>query len=93
MAPVTKTCKVCGKQYEACHTSTRFLGAFRFKDVACSPECFDKWIKLVEESRKPVATILEEVLNETPVVDEVPAVEEVVAEAEEDEEDNLQIDC
>lgn len=90
MPAVTKVCKVCGKKYEACRTFTRDLGAFRFKDVVCSPECFSVWVERVEASRKQPSEILEEVLAETPVVEAKP-VEDII-EIEIDE-DNLDIDC
>lgn len=32
------TCRVCGKSYEACKTLNT-TGQFRWRDVACSPEC------------------------------------------------------
>lgn len=38
MALATKKCKVCGKEYEYCHTLRRTPGVFRYQDVACCPE-------------------------------------------------------
>lgn len=38
MALATKKCKVCGKEYEYCHTMRRTPGVFRYQDVACCPE-------------------------------------------------------
>ena len=92
----TKECKVCGKRYEACPAYTRSLGAFRFKDVVCSPECFDIWLKRVEESRKPAKEILEEVLAETPVFEESTTEETPVIPCpacEVEEEEDMEIDC
>lgn len=37
MPKAVKKCKVCGKEYEACRTF-RHDNAFRWQDVACSPE-------------------------------------------------------
>lgn len=34
---VIKTCRVCGKEYEACHTLKKG-NTFRWQDVACCPE-------------------------------------------------------
>lgn len=50
MASVIKTCKVCGKQYEYCHT-LRPSGLFRWQDVACSPECGAEYFKQIAISR------------------------------------------
>lgn len=50
MQPNTK-CKVCGKEYYCCVDSRKFGG---YKSVACSPECFQEYMRQVEEARKPV---------------------------------------
>lgn len=52
MAKVTKTCRVCGRQYEACHTPNT-TGVFRWRDVACSIECGRIYLERIEASRKP----------------------------------------
>ena len=31
----TRICKVCGKEYEYCHTQRTVPGIFRYQDVAC----------------------------------------------------------
>ena len=49
MAKVMKICKACGKEYEACHTPNP--GVFRWRDVACSPECAEKYIHDVMVAR------------------------------------------
>lgn len=49
MPKVMKICKACGKQYEACHTPP--TGAFRWQDVACSPECAQKYFHDVMVAR------------------------------------------
>lgn len=38
MATATRKCKVCGKEYEYCHTFRRDGNIFRWQDVACCPE-------------------------------------------------------
>ena len=38
MPTATRICKVCGKEYEYCHTLRRIEGIFRYQDVACCPE-------------------------------------------------------
>ena len=56
MAKVMKTCRVCGKQYEACHTPNT-TGVFRWRDVACSIECGRIYLERIEESRKPATQV------------------------------------
>lgn len=51
MATATLKCRVCGKEYEACHSAKRVDGVFRWKDVACSPECGAAYLALIRESR------------------------------------------
>ena len=64
-----RICKTCGTQYKACLTPNP--GVFRWRDVACSPECAMKYLERVEASRgvKPVQQ------------EAVPAVEHEVATA------------
>lgn len=38
MATGTRICKVCGREYEYCHTARRVTDVFRYQDVACCPE-------------------------------------------------------
>lgn len=50
MTPMKK-CRVCDRDYEPCH-STRFEpGVFRWREVACSPECGAIYLRRVQESR------------------------------------------
>ena len=56
MAKATKKCRVCGKEYEYCHTVRRVPGIFRWQDVACSPECGSIYLQRVMESRGLVDT-------------------------------------
>ena len=66
MEKATKICKVCGKEYEYCHTASRIAGAFRWQDVACSPEHGSIYFAKVMESRtngKPISS--EEAHHET----------------------------
>lgn len=51
MAKATKKCRVCGKEYEYCHTLVRVPGGFRWQDVACSPECGTAYLAQIEASR------------------------------------------
>lgn len=51
MASVTKKCRVCGKEYEACRSANRAAGVFRWQEVACSPECGAIYLQQINESR------------------------------------------
>lgn len=53
MAGAIKKCRVCGKDYEACRSAKRVDGIYRWKDVACSPECGQVYLARILESRKP----------------------------------------
>lgn len=57
MATATKKCKVCGAEYEYCHTARRVAGVFRWQDVACCPEHGSIYLAKIEASRsaQPVA--------------------------------------
>ena len=52
MATATKKCRVCGEEYEACHTLNKSANINRWQDVACSPECGTIYFTKIEESRK-----------------------------------------
>lgn len=49
-----KTCKWCGKKYEACHTPNPER-VFRWKDIACTKECAAAYIAKVEGVRSAAA--------------------------------------
>lgn len=54
MATAVKTCRVCGKEYEACRTMmNRAAGVFRWQEVACSPECGTEYLRRITEARNP----------------------------------------
>lgn len=53
MAGAIKRCRVCGKEYEACRSAKQVDGVYRWKDVACSPECGQVYLARILESRKP----------------------------------------
>lgn len=52
MPKAIKTCRVCGKEYEACHTAKSSSVTFRWQDVACSPECGAIYLAEIRASRK-----------------------------------------
>lgn len=56
MAKATRICRVCGKEYEYCHTIRKIDDIFRYQDVACSPECGAIYFAKIDESRgvKPI---------------------------------------
>ena len=56
MATATKIYRVCGKEYEYCHTARKVAGIFRWQDVACSPEHGTVYLSKIRESRNPVKT-------------------------------------
>ena len=88
MATAMKKCKVCGCEYEYCHTVRRVAGVFRWQDVACSPEHGSIYLARIEESRKevkPVEVKDENAVEETKVVG-------LIEDDEEDEEFENELD-
>lgn len=51
MATGMKKCKICGKEYEACHTQGFVTGVFRWQDVACCPEHGAQYLAAVNAAR------------------------------------------
>lgn len=51
MPKATKVCRVCGNEYEYCHTVRSVAGIFRWQDVACSPDCGIKYLERIRASR------------------------------------------
>lgn len=81
MPKVMKTCRVCGKLYEACRTVNKTPGVFRWQEVACSPECGEVYLRKVTEARMGKQdTANAEDKREAPVA-KAPVVEAPVAEA------------
>ena len=71
MATAMKVCRVCGKEYEACHTLKRVAGVFRWQEVACSPECGSIYLAKIEASRAVTPTENKEAVNNAEVVKDV----------------------
>lgn len=73
MPKVKLKCKVCGKEYEACRTPNP-TGMHRWRDVACSRECYMEWIRRIELSRATTPEPVTEPVQPAaePVVDEAP---------------------
>lgn len=87
MPKVMKTCRVCGRSYEACRTVNNALGVFRWQEVACSPECGSIYLQKLNESRgvhtaepetKPVAAPVSEPVEQQA---DAPAAEPVKSQA------------
>lgn len=47
----TRICKVCGKEYEYCHTQLKVGEIFRWQDVACCKEHGSQYFAEVMTSR------------------------------------------
>lgn len=46
-----KQCRVCGKDYEPCRSTKLQPSVFRWREVACSPECGAIYLRRIQESR------------------------------------------
>ena len=51
MSENTKSCRVCGKPYEACRNAQRASGAFFWREVACSQECGATYLARIMDDR------------------------------------------
>ena len=74
MATATRKCKVCGCEYEYCHTNRRVAGVFRWQDVACCAEHGSIYFAQIMESRSKAnastKTVYAESEQSAPVVHE-----------------------
>lgn len=68
MATAMMKCRVCGKEYPACHSLRRGDTTFRWQAVACSPECGAEYLRQINLSRG-----IEQPEQEQPVVVEKPS--------------------
>ena len=59
MLTALKKCRVCGKDYEACHTVRKDSSTFRWQEVACSPECGNVYLERIMQSRAPSSSSVE----------------------------------
>ena len=48
---VQKPCKLCGKMFTPCADCENDKKMFRWKKVACSPECAKEYFAKIEASR------------------------------------------
>ena len=103
MASTIKKCRVCGREYEACHTLSITPGVFRWQDVACSQECGSVYLAKINASRgnhnveKPVLDP-ENVVEDKPEItvevidmEDILSQEEIAIEEDDDEEDDENI--
>lgn len=81
MAKATKICKVCGSEYEYCHTVRRVPGVFRWQDVACCPEHGSTYLARIAASRATEPPSAHESLP----IDNNPAMPDVVDDDGDDE--------
>lgn len=51
---IQKPCKICGKMFTPCADCENDKTMFRWKRVACSPECAKEYFRRIEESRQPM---------------------------------------
>ena len=56
MAKNTAPCRVCGKEFVPCGKSSAEIGAFNYREVACSPECGQEYLRRVLAARSPKVT-------------------------------------
>ena len=79
MPTAKKICRVCGNEYEACHTAKRETSGFRWQDVSCSPECGAEYLRQVNEARNPKPKRVKAKLAPVEIIPEVDvAVGEVI---------------
>lgn len=52
MAVRTIPCRVCGKMFTPCNKTSSALGAFNYREIACSPECGTEYLRRVQAARQ-----------------------------------------
>lgn len=92
MATAMMKCRVCGKEYEACHTLKRVAGVFRWQEVACSPECGSIYLAKIEASRAVTPTEKNEAVNNAEVVEDVTSDAYGVIDYDEFEDDYIEVE-
>lgn len=76
MPKQTKICRVCGAEYEACHSVRTGSSVFNWREVACSPACGMVYLERITASRKPTVQeekeeiVLRFPLYEAPILEE-----------------------
>lgn len=92
MATAMMKCRVCGNEYEACHTLKRIAGVFRWQEVACSPECGSIYLAKIEASRAVTPTEKNEAVNNAEVVEDVTSDAYGVIDYDEFEDDYIEVE-
>lgn len=57
MAVHTIPCRVCGKMFTPCNKTSGALGAFNYREVACSPECGTEYLRRVHAARQKSSNV------------------------------------
>ena len=52
-----KQCRVCGAEYKPCNNHAPQSGVFRWREVACSPECGAIYLKMIQASRSNIINV------------------------------------
>lgn len=52
MATRSIPCRVCGKMFTPCNKTSGALGAFNYREIACSPECGAEYLRRVQAARQ-----------------------------------------
>ncbi len=53
---IQKPCRICGKMFTPCADCETDKTMFRWKRVACSPECAREYFAKILASRQPVSS-------------------------------------
>ena len=51
----TIPCRVCGKMFVPCNKTSSAIGAFNYREVACSPECGVEYLHRVQAARQKLS--------------------------------------
>lgn len=59
----TVPCRVCGKEFVPCGKSSAEIGAFNYREVACSEKCGVEYLRRVLAGRSPAPVDAEKPLD------------------------------
>lgn len=63
MATRTTPCRVCGKMFVPCNKTSSVLGAFNYREIACSPECGAEYLRRVQAARQKPSEVVDVVMS------------------------------
>ena len=63
MAVRTIPCRVCGKMFTPCNKTSSALGAFNYREVACSPQCGAEYLRRVQAARQKPSNTPDAILS------------------------------